>query len=599
VAEIALAMSGCKGRSVIRDRKEGGVTRTGQARPISVFRSADRLLLRVVRQAGYWLVVVLLAEVGCAAAVLWAPLVMADAVDATLQRHEPLTAQAKLSGALALEAAAGLLIVVAGARISSQATAWLRRRLLEHVLALGTTGQRRYGAGSLTSRLIGDVTQVTSTGPMVIGALAAAVTAVGGVIAVGLIDWRVAVTLIAGLAFAWLAVRTLLTDSSVLFVRYRKVLTEIADRLDSAFAGVRTIRASGTVTRETQRVLTPLPELSRAGYDLWQVQRRSSFQLGLAYPLIWLAVLAVAGFGITAGRVTPGEFLASSSYAMLALGLLDHVDGLLQVARARAGAARVGEILSEDTAAPGRASLPPGPGELTLQEVEVRTADRILLDHVNLRVPPGTAVALVGTGNSGKSTLAMVAGGLTAPDDGEVCLDGVPLADIAPAERCRAIAYAFERPKLLGETIADAIGYGAPGISRAAVERAARVAHADEFIRRLPRGYDTPLHHAAMSGGEAQRLGLARAIACDARVTVFDDATSSLDVATEMLVSTAITEQLAGRTRIVVTHRASTAGRTDLVAWLEDGRIRALAPHAQLWRLPDYRAVFGHNQAAP
>jgi len=116
--------------------------------------------------------------------------------------------------------------------------------------------------------------------------------------------------------------------------------------------------------------------------------------------------------------------------------------------------------------------------------------------------------------------------------------------------------------------------------------------HAHEFVSRLPEGYATPLTEAPMSGGELQRLGLARAWPAT-RLLVLDDATSSLDMVTEMRISETLTGTTPGRTRLVVTHRRSTAARADLVVWLVDGRIRAVAPHEELWTDPEYRAVFG------
>jgi ATP-binding cassette subfamily B protein len=124
------------------------------------------------------------------------------------------------------------------------------------------------------------------------------------------------------------------------------------------------------------------------------------------------------------------------------------------------------------------------------------------------------------------------------------------------------------------------------------VQAAAKAAAADDFINLLPQGYDTSLADAPLSGGEAQRLGLARAILSDARVLVLDDATSSLDTATEVRVADALATVLADRTSLVVAHRATTAARADAVAWLEGGRLRAVAPHLVLWADPDYREVF-------
>ena len=124
------------------------------------------------------------------------------------------------------------------------------------------------------------------------------------------------------------------------------------------------------------------------------------------------------------------------------------------------------------------------------------------------------------------------------------------------------------------------------------LEEAARAARADDFIRLLPEGYATPLTHAPMSGGERQRMGLARTFAHAGRVVVLDDVAASLDTVTEHHISRVLTGALGDRTRIVVAHRASTAGRADAVVWLDGGRLRAMAPHRELWQDPEYRTLF-------
>jgi ATP-binding cassette subfamily B protein len=145
------------------------------------------------------------------------------------------------------------------------------------------------------------------------------------------------------------------------------------------------------------------------------------------------------------------------------------------------------------------------------------------------------------------------------------------------------VGCAFERPCLVGATVGAAIGAGG--------EEAARATYAHEFVSRLPEGYDTVLTEAPMSGGELQRLGLARSWPAT-RLLVLDDATSSVDMVTEMRISTALAGA-GGRTRLVVTHRLSTAARADLVVWLEDGRVRSVGPHEELWQQEAYREVFG------
>jgi ATP-binding cassette subfamily B protein len=163
-----------------------------------------------------------------------------------------------------------------------------------------------------------------------------------------------------------------------------------------------------------------------------------------------------------------------------------------------------------------------------------------------------------------------------------VLLDGVPLSSLSHDELRGAVGCAFERPSLVGATVGAAIGAGG--------EEAARATYAHEFVTRLPEGYDTVLTEAPMSGGELQRLGLARSWLAR-RLLVLDDATSSVDMVTEMRISTAL--GAAGRTRLVVTHRMSTAARADVVVWLEEGCVRAVGPHEELWQQEAYREVFG------
>jgi ATP-binding cassette subfamily B protein len=249
-------------------------------------------------------------------------------------------------------------------------------------------------------------------------------------------------------------------------------------------------------------------------------------------------------------------------------------------------------VLAHPVPGHGTGELLPGPGHLELRGVSAAGA----LKEVDLAVSGGKAVAVVGRSGSGKSLLAALAGRLADPDAGEILLDGVPLAGLRKDVLRREVAYAFARPVLFGETVADAVGFGSVRCSRRLIELAAETACADPFIRRLPEGYDTALGDAPMSGGEAQRIGLARAFARPSRLLILDDATSSLDTATELQVSEAVLGRFSDRTRLIVAHRAATAAEADLVIWLEDGRVRGCGTHHVLWLDRDYRAVFGADR---
>jgi ATP-binding cassette, subfamily B, bacterial len=341
-----------------------------------------------------------------------------------------------------------------------------------------------------------------------------------------------------------------------------------------------------------------MPDLSSAGLRTWAARRAVSWQVTFALVGVRVVVLGVAGLGVTTGRLSPGEFLAAALYVSIALGFVQQVDTLMFLAGARAHAGRVLEVLAErpqfrcTTGAPADV-LPLGPGALSFRRVTVRHEDRTVLDGLDLEVPAGVSVAVVGRSGAGKTTLSLLAGRLLDPDEGEVLIDGVRADSLSPAALRRAVGYAFDHPVLLGGTVRDALTYGCPGTTGDDVGQAASVAQAEAFVQRLPQGLDTPLTGAPLSGGELQRLGLARAVVHGGRILVLDDATSSLDTITEAKLAAALTEGLAGRTRLVVAHRVATAARADLVAWLEDGRIRAVGPHHVLWAAePAYRAVF-------
>lgn len=553
--------------------------------------SAERARVAVV-------VLVVVALIGVATTVLM-PAALAAAIDAAVAGVGLPSALVRLAVVLAVATAVGAIDDLVGSYVGTAMTARLRHRLLGHALALGVPGQRRFPAGDLLSRLAVNADSPASFLPLLLSAGTTVLVSVGGVVGLALIDWRLAVTFLLGVPVAIVLVRLFLAQAGEPFLRYQQSQAAIVTRLLDAFGGVRTIRASGTAEQEITRILQPLPELNATGRQVWALQGQASWRFSLLAPMIQVLVLAVGGFALTAGSITTGELVAAVSYVGLALSGIGLADALVSLLGCQVGAGRIGEVLDTRPtvgAPPHPVPVPPGPGRLELHDVTVRMDARVVLDHLDLSVPAGTSVAVVGRSGTGKSVLVSLIGRLLDPDEGEVRLDGVPLFLLAPAALRRTVTYAFERPALLGNTVHDMIAYGRPDASRAEVEAAAAAAQADRFIRLLPEGYDTPLARAPMSGGELQRLGLARAILTGARVVVLDDATSSLDTATEVKVAQALERLLAGRTSMVVAYRAATAARADLVAWLDAGRIRALAPHQVLWSDPGYRAVFAADQ---
>ena len=481
--------------------------------------------------------------------------------------------------------------------VDARTTGWLRRRLTGHVLAVGPRAAARFGPGDLVARLVGNAAQA-GTAPAARAALLAALAGpLGGVVALGLIDPWLAAVFLAGGPLLTLLLRAFARDTTRCVADYQQVQGRIAGSLAEAVAGHRTIEAAGTADKEAARILRPLPELSRAGHRMWRVQGRAAAQASAVAPLLQLGVVAVAGLLLTRHRLSVGEVLAASRYAVLAAGVGVLVGQFASLARARAAAGRLDEVLAEPAVTYGERRLPPGPGHLELRGVTARRGERTVLDGVDLDVPGGTTLALVGRSGTGKSLLAALAGRLAEPDAGEILLDGVPLPDLTHKDLRLSVGYAFERPALLGTTIEDALTLGLQPPSPARVREATHLARADDFVHRLPKGYATACADAPRSGGESQRLGLARAFAHDGRLLILDDALSSLDTVTEAQIAESLTQGPAG-TRILIAHRASTAARADAVAWLDGGRVRAVGTHAELWRTAGYRAVFGDGGRA-
>ncbi|MFD9738935.1 ABC transporter ATP-binding protein [Umezawaea sp. NPDC059074] len=536
----------------------------------------DPLLVKAANHDRRWLLLVLNAALATTAGLLL-PAALAGTVDMALSGRFDSSTVLWLVSMVSIEVVGDAIGVVLAAAITAKVTAWLRHRVAAHLLGLGHPSP--FAAGDAVSRVTGDSAIAGGISVIVIMLTVTVVSSVGAVVALALMDWRLAAVFLLSVPLAMLLVRTHMRLTADDVATYQNVSGELSARLLDAVAGLRTIAVSGTAEQEADRVLRPLPALSAAGIGMWRTQAKMIWRAGLLLPAVELAVLTAAGFGVVAGRLSIGDLLATLGYVALGMGVVGQLPVLTTLARTRASATRLVEVL--DTPLPRRDAplAPASPGDVELHDVSVGGA----LHDVRLRIPAGTFTAVVGRSGAGKSVLAAVIGGLSTPDSGEVRRDGV-------------VGYAFERPALLGATVGEAVRYGADAGKRRA-RAACQTAQVHDVVVRLPAGYDTPMADTPLSGGEAQRLGLARALARDPDVLVLDDATASLDMVTEATVDKAIEAALPGRTKVVVTHRAATARRADLVVWLVDGRVRATGSHEVLWLDPDYRTVFTGGDA--
>ncbi|MFE6709818.1 ABC transporter ATP-binding protein [Streptomyces sp. NPDC057695] len=562
---------------------------------------SDRLLRGAVRHTAGITAALLLCSVAGAACSLAVPALAGRTLDLLL-RDRPgagtwlLWTGVLLAAEVLLETGSVLLTQLANAR----ATAWIRLRALDGLLGTAPHRAAPHSGGEVAARLCVNGTDSGTAPAALATAVSSVLVPVGALVALALIHPWTAAVFVAGLPLLLLLLRAFATQSSDSVGHYQRAQGAVAARLAEALGGARTIAAADTTRQEEERVLTPLAEMTRHGTRMWLVHGRAVARSGVLLPLLTTAVVAVAGIALATGEVSVGGLLAASRYAALAAGIGGIAAPLGTLVRARGAGRRTAELADLAPMPHGSAVLPAdAPGDLVLSGVRVTRGGTPLLTDVTLTIDGGSTVAVVGRSGAGKSTLAAVAGRLTDPDAGSVRLDGVDLSDLSRAELRGATSYAFARPVFdggatptLGAALAAGTGPAQSPAPPESVREAAAAACADSFVRLLPQGYDTPVDDAPLSGGEAQRLGLARAFIGRSRLMILDDATSSLDTATERQVETALATPSRAGTRLIVAHRVSTAARADLVVWLEAGRVRRAGPHRVLWEDPEYRAVF-------
>ncbi len=535
------------------------------------------------------------------AASLLVPALSSRVVEQVTEGQHWQLAVVSLAVTLTLRSAADAVGTLARVQGASTLTVALRAGVLRNAFRLHGTS-RHFEAGDLVSRITANAGLAGGLSVTVVGAVTSCAASVGGVVGLTVIDWRLGMVFVAGLIPAGAVLRALTSRASDAHSAYLTVVGSIAARLTDALVGWRTIRASGTASREIARILEPLSELSERGRAAWRVRQSGSWQLDLVQTALSIVTLGVAGAAVAQGRLSAGAFLAAYLYLTLALDIFDQPDQWFRLGDAWAHTRRVLELNDAPRAAPPVAASPPPRRNqaddallpaVSFAGVTVLRKDRVILNDLWLDIPRGATLALVGRSGAGKTSLARLVGRLERPTAGRVLLHGTPVEAMDVRQLRREVSYAFERPHLLGQTLREALTFGRPEASHAEVTAAARAADVEGFVKRLPRGFDTPVPEAPLSGGERQRLGLARALVQGGSVLVLDDAMSSVDTVTEARITAALTRHSTGTTRLVVAHRARTAAQADQVAWLDGGRIRAVGTHRELWSgTPAYRALF-------
>ncbi len=400
--------------------------------------------------------------------------------------------------------------------------------------------------------------------------------------------WLTLVTLIVTPAF-FLIIRIFGRKIDQHSRRYHESESALVSSLQESLGSIRAIQAFTLEPDTSRRFREQTEQGIAASRRMTLTQLIYAASSGLTASLGTVGVVWVAGYQVMQGRLTVGDILVFLAYLGMMyqpLHVLSQSASVIQSSRAQLR--RVFEILDaqpEIQDQPAARTLPAVRGEIEFRDVSFHyDADRPVLSGVNLRVQPGQTVAIVGRTGAGKSTIASLLMRFYDPSGGSIRLDGHDLRELRVSWLRQQVGLVLQEPVLFSTTIAENIANGRAGASLEEIQNAAKLAHADEFIRELPRGYDTLLGDRGvnLSGGQRQRRAIARAFLKNAPILVLDDPTSALDAHTEGALVASLRALMQGRTTFVIAHRLSTVRHADIIVVIEDGKILEHGSHSEL-----------------
>ncbi len=466
----------------------------------------------------------------------------------------------------------------------------MRKRVQAKIMRLPVRYFDSTQSGVLLSRIMSDAEGIRNlVGTGLVSLVGGVVTAIISLGVLVYLNWRMTlVTAIVlslfggGMAYAFKRLRPLFRERG-------KIQAEVTGRLTEALGGIRIVKSYTAEKREeivfTHGAHKLFRNIAQSMTGVSATTSGSTVIIGVVgVVMIWMG-----GNDILAGKMTLGDFVMYIFFIGLLVAPMISIASIgTQITEAFAGLDRIREIMNmqtEDEADAGKPSLGVIEGDIRFDEVWFEYNEGVpVLKNVTFRAAPGTTTALVGSSGSGKSTLIGLVMAFNRPNKGIISVDGKNLLDVPLRDYREQLASVLQENFLFDGTIAENIGYAAPGASLDEIEAAARLAHCEEFIMKFPEGYRTIVGERGikLSGGQRQRVSIARAILASPKVLILDEATSSLDSESEEMIQDGLKALRTGRTTFVIAHRLSTIRSADQILVLEGGEIVERGTHDEL-----------------
>ena len=482
------------------------------------------------------------------------------------------------------------------ASVGERVIARIRRELYAHIQSMPLAFFASLHSAELMTRVVTDVNRLARLSSTV---LVMAVRHVGTIAALLTVmflrEWVLALIAIAVFPAVGIAVRTIGRKLYKINRRTQQKIAELNVVLQESFTGTKIVKAFGREGLEQERFNSVNDRLLGLALKDRRIDEMAEPLMEVLGALAIMGALWYGGYRVISGALTPGEFFSFTAAVVLLYGPVRQLSRMVNtVQQSIASVERVFEILDTPPAivdAPNAHVLSAFTGSVVFEDAGFRypeTEDWALRD-ISLTVHKGELVAFVGMSGAGKTTLMELLPRFHDVTAGRITLDGHDLRGVTVASLRSLIGIVTQDTFLFHDSIEYNIAYGRPGATRTEIERAARQAQAHDFIAALPEGYATPVGErwVKLSGGQAQRLAIARAFLKDPPILILDEATSDLDAESEFLVQQALSELMKGRTVLVIAHRLATVKHADRVVVVHAGRIAEMGTHDELMTRSD------------